>query len=113
MGVGNEVSYTQALPSVEHIFLLPVDQDVELSAPPAPRLPACCHAFCHDEMDWISETVSQPNLKKNFFFFKIRVALVMVSLHSNKNQTKTHHNVHFLFPSPGNKGRGDLEIKLN
>jgi hypothetical protein len=37
----------------------------------------------------------------------------MASLHSNKNQTKTHHNVHFLFPSPGNKGRGDLEIKLN
>jgi hypothetical protein len=36
-------------------------------------------------MDWTSKTVNQPQL--NVFF--IRVALVMVSLHSNKTQTKT------------------------
>ena len=32
-------------------FLLPVDQDIELSAP-SPTLcclPACCHASCHDD----------------------------------------------------------------
>lgn len=30
-------------------LLLPVDQDVELSAPsPAPCLPACCHVSCYD-----------------------------------------------------------------
>ena len=41
MGVGFEVSYAQALPSVEHsCHLLPEDQDVELSATsPAPSLP--------------------------------------------------------------------------
>jgi hypothetical protein len=31
------------------LFLLPVDPEVELSAPsPAPRLPACNHVSCHD-----------------------------------------------------------------
>jgi hypothetical protein len=30
------------------LFLLPADQDVELSAPLAPCLPACFHAFQHD-----------------------------------------------------------------
>jgi hypothetical protein len=25
------------------------EQDVELSAPPAPFLPGCCHASCHDD----------------------------------------------------------------
>jgi hypothetical protein len=39
MGVGFEVSYAQAKPSVAHkLLLLPSDQDVELSAPsPAPH----------------------------------------------------------------------------
>jgi len=42
---GLEVSNAQALPSVAHSLLqLPSDQDVELSAPPAPCLPAHCHA---------------------------------------------------------------------
>jgi hypothetical protein len=42
MEVGFGVSYAQAIPSVAHSFLLmPVDQDVELSAlSPAPCLPA-------------------------------------------------------------------------
>jgi hypothetical protein len=30
-------------------FWLPLGQDVELSAPPAPFLPALCHASCHDD----------------------------------------------------------------
>jgi hypothetical protein len=29
--------------------LVPADQDVELSAPPAPYLPICCHASHHDD----------------------------------------------------------------
>jgi len=28
---------------------LPSEPDVELSAPPAPCLPGCCHASCHDD----------------------------------------------------------------
>jgi hypothetical protein len=28
--------------------LVPADQDVELSAPPVPCLPACFHPSCHD-----------------------------------------------------------------
>jgi hypothetical protein len=41
VGAGFEVSDTQAGPSVAHsLLLLPVDQDVELSAPsPVPCLP--------------------------------------------------------------------------
>ena len=48
---GCEVLYAQAMSSVECILLLlPADQDVELSAPsPAPSLPTCCHASCHDD----------------------------------------------------------------
>lgn len=30
-------------------LMLPVDQDIKHSAPPAPRLPACCHVSQHDE----------------------------------------------------------------
>ena len=42
--VGFEVSYAQAMPSVEHsLLLLPVDQDVELLVP---SLPAHCHVSC-------------------------------------------------------------------
>jgi hypothetical protein len=45
-----EVSYAQAAPSVAHSFLLPADQDVELSASPAPPcLPACHHASHYDD----------------------------------------------------------------
>ena len=51
MGSDFKVSYAQATLSVAHILsMLPVDQDVELSAPPpAPCLPACCRASCHDD----------------------------------------------------------------
>jgi hypothetical protein len=53
-------SYVEALPCMEETFLLAahetvfswllLDQDVELSAPPAPCLPGCCcHASCLDD----------------------------------------------------------------
>jgi hypothetical protein len=62
-GAGFEVSCAQTLPSVEdsHLFLLPVDQDVELTAslapclspapclPTVPCLPGCCHGNLHDD----------------------------------------------------------------
>jgi hypothetical protein len=46
-----EVLYTQATPGVAHsLLLLPLDQDVDLSAPSsAPRLPGCLHAPCCDD----------------------------------------------------------------
>jgi hypothetical protein len=31
------------------LFCLPLEQDVELSAPPAPYLPGCCHASLLDD----------------------------------------------------------------
>ena len=59
-GVGFEFSYAQAPPTEEESLLMdacgrvsswmPLDQDVELSAPfPASCLPACCHASHHDD----------------------------------------------------------------
>ena len=50
MEAGFEVVYTQATPSVGHSHsLLPVNQDVEHSAPfPAPYLPAGHHVH-HDD----------------------------------------------------------------
>ena len=45
-GVGFKVSEAQARPSVS-LFLLSEVLNVELSAPPAPCLPACHHAFPH------------------------------------------------------------------
>jgi hypothetical protein len=53
-------------------LLLPVDQDVELSAPsPAPCLPADCHASQHDDngLKKTSETVSRSQL--DVFLYKI------------------------------------------
>lgn len=46
-----EVSYAQAMSNVIHsLFLLPVDQDVELSASSlAPYPPGCCRSFYHGE----------------------------------------------------------------
>jgi hypothetical protein len=34
------------------LFLPPADLDVEISAASPVCLPACCHAFCHDD-NWI------------------------------------------------------------
>jgi hypothetical protein len=50
VGAGFEVSYAQAMPNVAHsLLLLPADQDVELWAPSAPRLPGHCHSSHHDD----------------------------------------------------------------
>jgi hypothetical protein len=67
---GFEVSYSQAVPSVAHsLLLLPVDWDVELSAPPAPCLPGCCHVPAKKIMDWTSEPIRQPQL--NVFLLEL------------------------------------------
>jgi hypothetical protein len=50
--------------------------------------------------DWTSETVSQPEL--NVFFTK--VALLMVSPHSNKTQTKTLGHIYFVLVLVGDPG---------
>ena len=68
-------SHAQARPSECHsIFLLSADSDVDLSATsPVPCLPACLPAC-------LRAAISQPQL--NVF----RVAVVMVSLLSNRNK---------------------------
>jgi hypothetical protein len=84
------VSYAQAMHSeVQSLLLLLVDQDIELSVPSlAPCLPARHHASCMTIMNLSSETASQPQLG----LFLIRVAMVMVSLHSNETLTKRERN---------------------
>lgn len=51
VGTGFGVSYVQATPSVVHsLLLLPVDQDVDLSAPfLVPCLAALCHTSHRDD----------------------------------------------------------------
>jgi hypothetical protein len=58
----------------------PSDEDVELSVLPEPCLPGCCHVPTLIIMDRTSNVVL------------IRVALVMVSVHSSKTLTKTGSN---------------------
>jgi hypothetical protein len=64
---------------------LPSEQDVELSAPPAPCLAGCCHASCFDDNGLNLWNCKPAPIKYSF----IRVALVTVSLPSSKTQTKT------------------------
>ena len=69
-GVGCEVSMLMPHPVWNSSPLLqktifswlPLGQDVDLSAPPAPCLPGCCHASTMMIMDLTSETVSQAQL---------------------------------------------------
>jgi hypothetical protein len=63
----------------------PSDEDVELSAPPVPCLPGCCHVPALMIRDRTSEPVTRPQLN----VVLIRVALVMVSVHSSKTLTNT------------------------
>jgi hypothetical protein len=82
VGVGFK---TLLLASWKPVFCYwPSDEDVELSAPPAPCPHGCCHAPTLIT-DWISEPVGQPQ----FNVVLIRVALVTVSVHSGKTLTKT------------------------
>jgi hypothetical protein len=46
VGVGFK---TLILAARKLVFCLPLEQDAGLSAPPAPCLPGCCHASCHDD----------------------------------------------------------------
>ena len=66
------------------VFCLPSEQGVELSAPPASCLDTTMLPTLMI-MDRTSESVSQPQLN----VILIRVALVMVSVHSIKTLTKT------------------------
>ena len=63
-------------------FLLPADPDVDLSAPsPTPCLSVCPHASYHDHNGLnMLKLWASPN-EMSF----IRIALVMMSLHSNRN----------------------------
>lgn len=70
---------------VHGLSLLPVNADVELSAPPTPCLPVCHRTFCHDYNGLNLGIVRQPHLNASH----IRVAMTMESLHSNITLTKT------------------------
>ena len=85
MGVGLENFLLAAWNLV--FSCLPLDEDVELSAAPALCQLARCHSPALMIMDCISEPVSQPQLN-----VLIRIALVMVSVHSSKTLTKTLRN---------------------
>lgn len=61
--------------------------EVELSVSLAPCLVAYSHASLHDDNE-LNLRNSKPALIKLKFAF-IRVAVVLVSLHSNENPTKT------------------------
>jgi hypothetical protein len=65
--------------------LLPLDQDVEISATPASRLPAQSHASYRDD-DGLHLRNYKPTPIK---CLPVSVALVIVPLHNNKTQTKT------------------------
>ena len=69
------------------------DEDVDLSALPVPCLPRCCHASTLMITHWTSEPVSQLQLN----VVLIRVALVMVSVHSSKTLLRYHLKIEFIF----------------
>ena len=74
--VGFGISNSQPKASVSHFLLR---ADVDLSAPPAPGLLTLCHAPCHDD-NGTKPLGCKAALIKCLFF--VRVATVMVSLHS-------------------------------
>ena len=82
VGVGNE---TLLLTTWGSVFQQPSDEDVELSATPAPCLPGCCHARTLRIMGLTSEPVTQPQLN----VILIRIAVIMVSVLSSKTLSKT------------------------
>ena len=65
VGVGFE---TLLLAKWEPVWL-PLDEDVELSAPPAPCLHGHCHASCLDANEINLKTCKQPQL--NVILYKI------------------------------------------
>ena len=64
----------------------PSEEDVDLSASPAPCLPGSCHASTLMIVDWTYDLVNKPQLN----IFQIRLALVMLSVYINKTLTNTH-----------------------
>ena len=80
----------------------PSNEDTKLLTPPVPCLPGCCHVPTLMIMDGTSEPISQLQLN-----VLIKVALVMVSVHSSKTITKTqdeHQDHCFLLPDCGYNG---------
>ena len=82
VGMGFE---TLILAAWKSVFQKPSDEDVELSATPAPCLPGCCHARTLRIMGLTSEPVTQPQLN----VILIRIAVIMVSVLSSKTLSKT------------------------
>jgi hypothetical protein len=80
VGVGFKTLVLAAWKSV--FSSLPLEQYVELSALPTSCLPGCYHVPALMIMDCTSEIVSQPQFLSVVL---IRVALVMVSVHSNED----------------------------
>ena len=59
---------------------LPLEENIELSAPPTLCPSGLCYAFSLILMDWISDPVSHVQLNASL----ITVALVMICVHSSK-----------------------------
>jgi hypothetical protein len=93
--VGFKVSYAQVMPSMAHSLLLTMHQNVEILAPPAPCLPGCCHASCHDDNGLNLWNCKPAPIKCSLF---IRVALIIVSLHNNGSLIKTPTLLSHPFP---------------
>lgn len=69
--------------------LLPLNQELGLSAPSlAPYLPGCCHVS-QDHGSWVNVWNYKPATNSMFSF--IRVVLIMVSLCNNKTQTEVFY----------------------
>lgn len=68
------------------LCLLPGDQHVALRYSSAPHLPECHHVPHHDDDGLTSETISQHPSQ---MFPLLRIALVMISLLSNRMVPKT------------------------
>jgi hypothetical protein len=81
---------TFLLASWKSIFQLPLEQEAELSATPAPCLPGHCHAFHHEDNGLNLWTYNPAQVK--------RIALNMVSVHSSKTLRQLTWEFH---PNPG------------
>lgn len=80
MAMAFEVSEGEARPSISACN----DPDVEPSA--TFFFPVCCNVFCYDD-NGINLQNCKPVLIRLFF---IKISVVIVSLQTNKNLTKTH-----------------------
>ena len=67
------------------VFCLPLEQDVELSTPPAPCLPRYCHALHHDDNELNLWTCKLDPIK----CCPLKTAIVVVSFTAMETLTKT------------------------